>query len=142
MAEVVSISVREQKGVPKKILTTTRAEKDHGLPGDRHAGPGDRQMSLFARECLRRLRAKGIAIDCGGFGENITTSGIKLSALKPGARLLVGEVPIEVTRIGKFCKKPCAAYPEQSLCPLPREGAFAKVLASGTISVGDRVEII
>ncbi|MBR9676493.1 MOSC domain-containing protein [Candidatus Woesearchaeota archaeon] len=114
---------------------------NHGIVGDAHAAPGDRQVSLLAKEshdkfqpyvekCLRN----------GIFGENITTNGVLLTNLKIGDELIIKDVVLEVSKIGKECHAPCDIGKSVGRCIMPEEGIFAKVTKPGVISVGDEIK--
>ena len=58
-----------------------------------------------------------------------------------GTWLRCRDVLLEITQIGKECHSHCAIYHRVGDCIMPREGVFARVLHSGTIAVGDVMEI-
>jgi len=143
MGKILSVCVSKEKGVPKKNIGKGIVKENYGLVGDAHSGPGIRQISLLAKESLEEIRKKGIKIGCGGFGENFTTSGMELTSLTIGTNLKIGNtVVVEVTQIGKNCKKPCNIYKKQGMCILPSQGIFARVLKGGNVRQGDAIEII
>ncbi|MBU4193896.1 MAG: MOSC domain-containing protein [Actinobacteria bacterium] len=114
-----------------------------GLEGDAHGGDTHRQVSLLAEESIDRMRAKGLEVGPGAFGENMTTRGIDLASLPVGKRLRVGEtVVLEVTQIGKECSEPCAIYYKVGECVMPGEGVFARVLEGGEVSRGDEIVLL
>ncbi|HAZ30412.1 TPA: hypothetical protein DCY65_02440 [Candidatus Acetothermia bacterium] len=47
-----------------------------------------------------------------------------------------------MTQIGEDCHTPYAVYYRAGDCVMPKEGVFAKVLASGEVAVGDRIEVL
>ena len=142
MGEIIAVCLSDKKGTSKKDVKEGILKKDYGLVGDAHAGPGLRQISLLAKESLEKIKIKGLKIGCGGFGENLTTSGIELTSLIIGTRLILGKnILIEITQIGKTCKKPCKIYKRLGNCILPSQGIFAKVLKGGKVKVGDRLKI-
>lgn len=49
---------------------------------------------------------------------------------------------LESTQHGKVCHDRCAIYEIASDCVMPREGIFARVIRSGRVKVGDRIEIL
>lgn len=140
MAKIVAVCISKSKGVRKRDIRECRVTPNHGLEGDAHAGKWHRQVSLLAKESIDRFNAQGYSIDCGGFGENLTTEGIDLISLPIGTKLKIGsEVLLEVTQIGKVCHRPCAIFRNTGDCILPREGIFARVLTGGTVKVGDEI---
>ncbi|RMG89096.1 MAG: MOSC domain-containing protein, partial [Candidatus Dadabacteria bacterium] len=114
-----------------------------GLAGDAHAGDWHRMVSLLALESVDKMRAAGLDVNPGDFAENLTTRGLDLLALPLGTRLRVGdEVVLELTQHGKECHTRCAIYYQAGDCVMPREGVFAKVIRTGTVRVGDPVEVL
>ena len=49
---------------------------------------------------------------------------------------------LEVTQIGKECHSHCEIFHRVGECIMPKEGIFAIVLKGGTISEGDKVNIL
>ncbi|MCX7654944.1 MAG: hypothetical protein N2Z76_00250 [Treponemataceae bacterium] len=73
----------------------------------------------------------------GDFAENLTTRGIVLAELPLGARLIIGSVVLEVSKIGKECHAACEIRRLVGDCIMPRRGIFARVLKGGTIHRDD-----
>jgi MOSC domain-containing protein YiiM len=134
---IVSVNVSRRTGERKKPVRRAVAVRDHGLEGDAHAGPGERQVSLLAVEDIETMRAKIPSIGPGDFAENLTTEGIDLAALPVGTRLEIGEAVLEITRIGKECHAGCAIRELAGDCVMPRRGVFARVERGGEISDAD-----
>jgi len=137
---IVAVCRSDNKGERKKDVGEALLLDDFGLEKDAHAGAWHRQVSLLALESISKMRSRGLDVNPGDFAENLTTKGIDLLALPPGARLQVGnDVLMEVTQIGKECHERCAIYYQAGDCVMPREGIFAKVLRGGTVKVGDTI---
>lgn len=139
---VVAVSRSARKGEKKTPEPSVALEPEHGVRGDAHAGSGIRQVSLLGEESIGKMRDRGFPVGPGDFAENVTVSGIDLPGLGIGKRLRIGEALLEITQIGKECHDRCAIYLQAGDCVMPREGVFARVLRGGTISPGDRVEIV
>ncbi|MDD2310177.1 MAG: MOSC domain-containing protein [Desulfuromonadaceae bacterium] len=139
MAEVVAVSISENKGERKKPVVSVELRENHGIVGDAHAGDWHRMVSLLAQESIDRMRALGLDVNAGDFAENITTSGIDLVSLPIGSRLKIGKTLLEVTQIGKECHNRCAIYYQAGDCVMPKEGIFVKVLEPGVIRAGDGI---
>ncbi len=140
MAKVISVNISAKKGTAKKNVEKVELKTNHGLVGDAHAGPGIRQVSLLAVESYEKLKSLGykkICLDQGTFGENITTEGITLNELPLGTVLKIGEVTLEVSKIGKECHSPCEIQKTVGICVLPLEGIFAVVKKGGNIHPGN-----
>lgn len=135
--EIVSINISEKKGEPKKPVNRISLRVDHGLVSDAHAGDWHRQVSLLAEEEIDRMREKLPTLEPGDFAENITTRGIDLPSLPVRTKLVIGEVELEVTQIGKACHKGCAIMEQVGECVMPTKGIFARVTKGGEISLED-----
>lgn len=143
MAKVLAVNSSEKKGEPKKSIRRGYFEVDCGLKGDAHAGNWHRQVSLLGNESIDKIRKLGFEnLKMGSFAENITTEGIVLYELPIGTKLKIGRTLMEVTQIGKECHLGCSIRQKTGDCVMPREGIFAKILASGWIIAGDSIEII
>jgi MOSC domain-containing protein YiiM len=164
----MSVNVSTKKGEAKSPVPEGVLREDHGIEGDCHAGPGEKQVSLLAWESVERqleeMRAKGVkcpkaeslktgpadapASDAdvyelhpGDYAENLTVRGVDLREVAPGDRIEVGEALLEVTRIGKECHSHCAVFKRLGDCVMPREGVFTRVLRGGVIKAGDPVGV-
>ena len=96
------------------------------------------QITLMEKEAQIRgmiHQADGFCIQ--RFKENILLSGVDLSSFIVGDQLEVGSAILEITIAGKKCYSECPVYVRSGPCGLDRHAAFAKVVQSGTVSVGD-----
>jgi len=141
MGKIVAIFLHAKTRGVKKNVKKAILREDYGLVGDAHAGPGKRQVSFLAVGAIDKITDEGLKSKCGGFGENITTSGIELTDLQAGTRLKIGDSLLEVTKIGKECRRPCALSGKPRQCVLPSQGIFARVIKGGNIAVGDEIEV-
>jgi MOSC domain-containing protein YiiM len=124
-----------------------------GLVGDfigdgKHHGGDEQAVYAFQREDLDEWeRRLGRELPNGFFGENLTTSGIDLADARIGERWRIGpQVELAVTgpRI------PCSTFRgwvgEQGWVKMftadGRPGAYLKVVAPGSITAGDRIQVI
>jgi len=141
--EIVSIASSRKKGTRKTCITEAELIADHGLDGDAHAGKWHRQVSFLAAESIEDAKNRGLTVTFGDFAENIATTGIDWKNMPVGSKLRLGaKALVEVTQIGKECKKKCAIFYQAGDCIMPREGIFAKVLEGGIIRCGDKIQII
>jgi molybdopterin adenylyltransferase len=138
---VVAVCVSERKGVPKHAVERAALRAGHGIEGDAHAGPWHRQVSLLADADVATMRAQGLDLAPGAFGENLVLGGIDLGALGLGSRLRVGGAELELTQIGKLCHTRCAIFFRAGDCVMPRAGVFAQVVGEGAVEAGDAVEV-
>jgi MOSC domain-containing protein YiiM len=139
---VEQVCVSEHKGIQKHAVASAMLRADHGLEGDAHAGPGHRQVSLLHSADIDLMRAKGLELEPGAFGENLVVSGLEIDALGLGSRLAVGEAELEITQIGKECHSRCAIYHTTGDCIMPRRGRFAVVLRGGKVTSGAPVRVL
>ena len=140
---IKAISVSKEKGTQKVNVPMAELKADFGVVRDAHAGKWHRQVSLLAVESIEKMIAKGAKVAPGNFAENITTEGINLFELSIGSKLKLGEsVELEVTQFRKKCHSKCVIFEQVGDCIMPREGVFAKVTKSGSINVGDTIEVI
>ena len=118
---IKAVCISEKRGTVKKNINEVKVIKDFGLEGDAHAGKWHRQVSFLSADIVDEFNEKGASVIEGDFGENILAYGIDFKKLPVGTKLIY-------KRVGD--------------CIMPREGIFAKVLESGTIKVGDKIEVI
>ena len=132
--------------MPKLPVLCAEVTRD-GVAGDwqknrkYHGGP-DRAVCIFSEELYAELREQGVEAGNGAFGENFTTRGLDLNALRVGDRLRVGEsVVIELTDVRVPCgqlRKWDARMPKLIV---GRSGWVAKVVREGVVKPGDRIEL-
>lgn len=140
---ITAVNISEEKGQIKKTMERGNLIKDFGLEGDAHGGKGHRQVSLLAKESIDKMKALGIEGLCTGkFAENITTEGIALHTLEVGTRLKAGKAVLGISQVGKECHLDCEILRQIGKCVLTTEGIFARVIESGTIKPGDKIEVI
>jgi len=140
---VAALCTSDQKGTPKEPVWCAVFEREFGILGDAHAGPGPRQLSILDVKDHEYMRSKLPDIHFGAFGENLVFEGIDLSQFGVGSRFLLGEkVEISITQIGKTCHARCAIFEKTGDCIMPRAGLFARVLGNGPVWVGDTVRVL
>lgn len=114
------------------------AEVERGFLGDRHATrrPGHhRQLLLVDQAELDLLRLPG-----GVLKENVLLEGLPLELLEAGRRLHLGdEVVIELTEPCVPCSKLERIRPGLISEVWGHRGQLARVVAGGTVRVGDPV---
>ena len=143
--KVISVNISSRKGTQKEPVDKIELVPDHGVKGDAHAGPGDRQVSLLALESYERFRKKRMDKHClkhGSFGENMITEGLVLHELPLGTRLVIGEALVEVSKIGKECHAPCAIAKATGDCIMPTEGIFVRVIEPSVVRAGDEIKCV
>jgi MOSC domain-containing protein YiiM len=143
MAKIIAVCRSEEKGTRKEAVVEGILKEGYGLVGDAHADCcTHRQVSLLAVESINKMRRLGFDVGPGDFAENLTTQGLELAALSPGAKISIGkDVVIEVTQIGKECHSGCTIYQQIGKCIMPKEGIFAQVIRGGLVKAGDQIKI-
>ena len=131
--KVESVNIAAAKGVQKHEVPEIVLKENFGIEGDAHAGNWHRQVSLLAGEAIDAMKAKGLDLDPGAFGENIVTRGVDWSKASVGDTIVIDEVELQVTQIGKECHSHCAIYNAAGDCIMPKQGIFAKVIKGGRI---------
>ena len=151
---VVQINVSDG-GVPKLPVPAARVTRG-GVEGDRqrdrryHGGP-DRAVSVWSLEVIEALRAEGHPVVPGGAGENLTVSGLDWAAVRPGARLRIGDgaagVELEVTAFAAPCpiiKGNFGGGDYERISDKRHPGSsrvYCRVLREGRIAAGEDVAL-
>jgi len=134
---VLSVSLNKERGFIKYQEKEITLIENYGVVGDGHAGDVIKQVSLVGLESYKKMELEDSQKhQFGAFAENITTEGIVLYNLKIGNTLIIGDVILEVSQIGK------KIHPTNFKTMLPKEGIFAIVIKGGIIKKGDLIEVI
>ena len=136
--KIFAISIGTHKGMPKSEVQKAYLRENHGVEGDCHAGPGNRQVSLLAWENALALHNKGIKAKPGDFTENIATKGLDFSNIGVASKLRIGDALLEITEIGKSEWKE-GDYSFRGVALVARSGLFARVIRGGWIRTGDGI---
>ena len=117
-------------------------EAGKGIVGDRYHGSRHRQVTIQSREALDRAAEQlGHPFDSGATRRNITVDGGDIPTA-PGTLIRVGEVELEVVRVAAPCRlMDDSVGPGAAAALRGRAGSACRVLSSGTIRIGDPVEI-
>ncbi|SFB31187.1 MOSC domain-containing protein [Nocardioides alpinus] len=136
---VHSIHVAPGRRLPTKSVTSVEAEAGVGLVGDRYHGSRHRHVTVQALDDLAvAAEVLGRPVEPGLTRRNITLDHGPLPT-RPGERMTIGGVELEVVRIAAPCRLldddlgPGAMQALRS----PRGGTVFRLLGSGTIRVGD-----
>lgn len=137
-------------GVPKVPVTTADITR-RGVVGDRqfdrkHHGRPFQALSLWSVDVIDALRAEGHPIIAGAAGENLTVAGIDWSAVRPGGRVLIGQVLCELSAWATPCRKNDQWFLERSdRIDHERHPGWSRIYAwvveGGTVASGDPVVI-
>ncbi|WP_338545059.1 MOSC domain-containing protein [Pseudomonas benzopyrenica] len=143
--EVRWIGVRPASRAPMVEVEAVEARRDAGLTGD-HARPtprNQRQVTLIQWEHLPVVAALiGKAVAPADLRRNLAIAGINLFSLK-NRRFRIGQAVLETTG---WCQ-PCARLEERLgagtfQAMRGHGGLTARVLESGIIRLGDRVQVL
>jgi MOSC domain-containing protein YiiM len=137
VAEIVHLFQCLAHGEPMHEFDEVFALENKGLKDCIHGRSGSaRQVLLMDLETLEEF---GIAP--GRVRENITTRGIALGTLPLGQWLRAGEVLLEVTKPCEPCHQMNEIRQGLQEAIRGRRGLLCRVVESGRIRRGDRVEI-
>ncbi len=135
-------------GVPKSAVASADVGR-RGVLGDRqanriHHGRPFQALCLWSADVIDALRAEGHPVLAGATGENLTVQGIDWASLRPGARVLIGEVLCELSAWAEPCRKNDQWFTGRSdrIDHGRHPGwsrIYAWVLEGGTITTGDPV---
>ncbi|MBU8816670.1 MOSC domain-containing protein [Mycolicibacterium goodii] len=139
---VVAIHIAPGRKVPTRSVPEVEAEAGKGLLGDRYHGAKHRHVTIQSLELLKRAAADlGHAIDPGDTRRNLTVDTGDIPT-KPGDRLRIGDVELEVVRIAAPCRLlDDWIAPGAAAAMHRRGGTVFRVLTSGPIRVGDDVHV-
>lgn len=135
--KVESVNVSDKKGIQKHEVEEVELIEELGIKDDAHAGKWHRQVSFLAGESVDTMKAKGLDLKPGAFGENIVTRGIDWAKMQVGGMIYINDLVLELTQIGKECHDKCAIYYTAGECIMPTQGVFAKVIKGGKIRAED-----
>ena len=139
---LLHVCISSRKGIAKHEILSANLLLDWGMEADAHAGQWHRQVSLLAHTDIEFMRAKGLKLKPGAFGENLVIDGVNTDELGVGSQLRVGPVLLELTQVGKICHTHCAIYYTTGDCIMPRTGLFARVVEAGEVTAGMPVETV
>lgn len=152
MGRLAQISI-SPGGVPKKRVIEAVIGVN-GIVGDGvdhpaiHGGP-DRAVCLYSLELIAALASEGHPIAPGTTGENLTLAGVDWSAVRPGARIKIGNaVELEVVKFTTPCKTIAGSFRNGEYSRILEDRhrgwsrVYARVLSAGTIRENDPVTII
>jgi MOSC domain-containing protein YiiM len=150
-AYVVQLS-RSRGGVPK-VPVEEAAVTANGLDGDKqrdrrfHGGPA-RALCLYSDELIEQLALEGHPITRGSTGENVTIRGLDWSALKPGVRLSIGDVEVEITGYAAPCRNIRASFLDEISTRISQKlhpgwsRVYCRILREGRLRVNDAVAVL
>ncbi|MBI5863202.1 MAG: MOSC domain-containing protein [Planctomycetes bacterium] len=143
VGSVKAIAIKTAVGGPMRLVSDAAAERDGGLVGGVRHRP-ERGITLLATRAWQRATADlGVELPWDTRRANILVETDALGHLI-GKTIQCGEVVVEVLGETRPCGQMDDAH--QGLCaalkPDCRAGVHGRVLAGGSIAVGDMVTIV
>ncbi|MEN3317880.1 MAG: hypothetical protein V7643_1281 [Mycobacterium sp.] len=119
------------------------AEAGVGLVGDRYHGTRHRHVTIQSQELLdRAAEILGYGFDRGATRRNLTVDAGEIPT-ELGVRLVIGQVALEIVRVVAPCRLlDDGIGPGAAAALRRRAGSACRVLTSGTIRVGDTVDVL
>ena len=108
-----------------------------GLQGCAHANPPKREVLFVSKEHL-----DSVDVDPGAIRENITVEGDDVQSWPVGQRVRVGEAEFEITMVCDPCHRMDELRQGLRAELDNKRGMLARVVESGEVAVGDRVELL
>lgn len=138
--QVVAIHLAKGRRLPTRNVDTVVAEEGKGLIGDRYHGTRHRHVTIQSQELLDRAAEElGHEFEAGATRRNITVDAGEIPT-KPGTRVRIGDVDLEVVRVSAPCRLlDDEIGPGAAAALRRRSGSVCRVLTTGTITVGDGV---
>jgi MOSC domain-containing protein YiiM len=136
--EVLALHVAKGRRLPMRSVASVEAEAGAGLVGDRYHGSRHRHVTVQAADELADAAERlGAPVPHHGTRRNVTVSHGPLPR-RPGERMLVGSVLLEVVRPAAPCRVlDDEIGPGAARALHDRAGTVFRILTSGTIRVGD-----
>lgn len=150
-AEIVSIYTAPKAKAPMEAFSYAQAVAGRGLQGDRYfKGEGtfsktveapSYEVTLIESELVEAFNARSeVALEPRAFRRNLLTKGVSLNALV-GKTFRVGDVTLKGTRLCEPCHHLATIVRKDVLQMVHQAGLRAGIVSSGTIRVGDPIQI-
>ncbi len=137
---ITAIHIAPGSRLPMKAVESVVADAGKGLIGDRYHGTRHRHVSVQSATSLEEASARfQAAIPAEGTRRNLTLS-YGVVPFKPGVRLTIGGVELEVVRIAAPCRLLDDVLGKGAAHALhQRAGSVCRILVGGEIRLGDQV---
>jgi MOSC domain-containing protein YiiM len=121
-----------------KLVRSANLVEGLGLEGDKHASAASKRQVLLADK--EALDAVGVLP--GTIKENVTVEGVDVMQLPPGTQLRLGRSAVlEITAICEPCFRMDEIRDGLKQELVGRRGMVSVVVESGTINVGDTINV-
>jgi MOSC domain-containing protein YiiM len=148
---IEAIFVAGVRGAPQQQADAVRVVVGKGIQGDRNFGKnkhaGQNITFVEAEEIERFNAASGLAIDMAGTRRNILTRGVRLAQLV-GKEFAIGEARFRGVELCEPCSHLASGLRTREVSPTKvvrlfahRAGLRADVISTGTVRVGDQLQI-
>lgn len=138
---IEGLFLAQAKRTPMLPVAEAEAIAGQGLAGCRHAerAPGGKRQVLL----MDRASIAALGLPPAALKENVLIAGLPLESLPPGQRLALGpEVVVELTEQCVPCQRLEAIRPGLLKESWGRRGQLARVIAGGTLRVGDEARLL
>jgi len=108
-----------------------------GLQGCAHANPPKREVLFVSKEHL-----DSVDVEPGAIRENITVEGTDVEQWPVGQRVRAGEAEFEITMVCDPCHRMDELRDGLRAKLQGKRGMLARVVESGEVAVGDKVELV
>jgi MOSC domain-containing protein YiiM len=136
VAELVGIWRSPQRRATMEPLERARVLED-GIEGCAHRRPNKRSVLFAAAEDL-----DAVGVEPGTIKENLTVRGADLMRWPIGQRVVIGEAEFEISMVCDPCHLMEEIRPGLQAELEGRRGMLARVVRTGSIAVGDAVEML
>ncbi len=139
---VVSLQIAPEHRSALVAVEHIEVEAGRGIVGDRYYGTKHRHISVQSADALADAsRDLGRSLDSASTRRTVTVSGGAIPSA-PGSRMRLGPVEVEVVRIAAPCRLMDQINGDGARRALhARGGSVCRVLNSGTLRVGDPVQL-
>lgn len=140
LGKVLALYITEP-GDPTRVPKNSFKLDQDGVLGDKfYAKELQRSVLVASKDSYDIVKQNDIAIDQGTLGENILIDWNPYHLL-PGEQFAIGEVTLEVTQNCTLCKGLSKVNTKLPKLLKDDRGIFVKVIHSGTINIGDTIQV-
>jgi MOSC domain-containing protein YiiM len=140
--KLTGIFLGTEKGAGKVAVTEALLLAEHGLAGDVHAGHVSRHVSLFAQETANAIQEEGFVFQLGQLSANLFYENLPPEILTVGQQFRIGDALLEIVEQRQPCRSITQIDFRLTKRLVGQCGQFARVWETGTIRVGDSIELI
>lgn len=129
-----------------RMLAGDSVEGDSVINRKHHGGPWQ-AVYAYAREDAEWWEGQlDITIPAGGFGENLTTSGLDITNAVIGEKWRIGGATLQVTVPRIPCRTFAGFWERTDLVKIftaaSRPGSYLRIVEQGEVNAGDAIEVI